>query len=186
MAHAFPRRRISGVVLNVAIASVLVALISVIGTVYLNDGKLDASAFSPSRLKNLFFGQANSLVALDISNGLYPTKGGRAIFYVRGLVKNRGTNESTVKVRAEIYDGEALVRFSETWAGATPSPEDLYNLTSADGLDALGGDTRRASVKPGDQEPFLVAFYEYPPQLEAFRVRVTVIEGPRPQTAAIK
>ena len=113
----------------------------------------------------------------DVSNGLYDTKVGRPVFYVRGEVKNRGAKAGRVRVKAEILDGEDLVRASEALAGATPTPEDLYAVTSPEDVDKLRTrlNPTAAQVPPGEQASFLVVFYEYPPDLKDFRVRVTAL-----------
>ena len=41
-----------------------------------------------------------------------------------------------------------------------------------------------AEVMPGEKRGFLVPFYEYPPDLKGFRVRVSVIEARQGETAA--
>ncbi|MBL8957184.1 MAG: zinc-ribbon domain-containing protein [Myxococcaceae bacterium] len=169
-----PKRGVVAMVWNVVSGFVLLGLLGVLITVVLNEGKVDA-ALSWSKVKALF-SKPRELVAFDISNGLYDTRVGRPVFYVRGEVKNRGARAGRVKVKAEILDGEDLVRSAEGWVGATPSPEDLYGVATADDLAKLS--TRlapnAAKLDPGAAGPFLVAFYEYPPDLKDFRVRVTV------------
>lgn len=168
-------RSVVSMVWNVLSAAMLVVLIGGVAAVVLNDGKVDAS-LSWAKLKSLFVAP-RELVAFDISNGLYDTRSGRPVFYVRGEVKNRGQRSGKVKVKADILDGEDLVRSSTGFAGATPSPEDLYAVATAEDLTALA--TKLApnatQMKPGDQATFLVAFYEYPPDLKDFRVRVSVL-----------
>jgi len=169
-----PKRGVVAMVWNVLSGVVLLGLLAVLITVVLNEGKVDA-ALSWSKLKSLF-SQPRELVAFDISNGLYDTRAGRPVFYVRGEVKNRGASSGRVKVKAEILDGEDLVRSAEGWVGATPSPEDLYGVATADDLAKLAARLapNAAKLDPGAEGPFLVAFYEYPPDLKDFRVRVTV------------
>lgn len=169
-----PKRSVVAMVWNVLSAVVLVALLAVVVTVVLNEGNVDA-ALSWSKVKSLFTAP-RELVAYDISNGLYDTRAGRPVFYVRGEVKNRGSSAGRVKVKAEILDGEDLVRAAEGWVGATPSPEDLFGVATADDLSKLSQKLApsAARLEPGAQGAFLVAFYEYPPDLKDFRVRVTV------------
>jgi hypothetical protein len=168
------KRSVVAMVWNLVSGVVLLALLSVLITVVLNEGKVDA-ALSWSKLKGIF-STPRELVAFDISNGLYDTRGGRPVFYVRGEVKNRGKGSGRVKVKAEILDGEDLVRSAEGWVGATPSPEELYGIATAEDLTKLS--TRLApnatKLDSGAEGSFLVAFYEYPPDLKDFRVRVTV------------
>jgi predicted Zn finger-like uncharacterized protein len=170
-----PKRSMVSVVWNAVSGLVLAGLLAVLVMVVLNEGKVDAS-LSWSKLKGVF-SKPRELVAFDISNGLYETRAGRSVFYVRGEVKNRGPRAGRVRVKAEILDGEELVRAAEGFAGATPSPEDLYSVATAEDLVRLS--TRllpsAATLESGSQSSFLVAFYEYPPDLKDFRVRVTVM-----------
>ncbi len=159
---------------NVVSAAMLLIIVGAVAAVVLNDGKIDP-AQSWAKVKSAF-STPRELVAFDITNGLYDTRAGRPVFYVRGEIKNRGKHAGRVKVKAEIFDGEDLVRAAEGLAGATPTPEDLYAISNADDLEHLA--TRLApsakQIEPGAQADFLVAFYEYPPDLKDFRVRVTV------------
>jgi hypothetical protein len=152
----------------------LLVLVGAIAGVVLNEGKVDPAG-SWKKLKTAF-STPRELVAFDISNGLYDTRAGRPVFYVRGAIKNRGNKSGRVKVKAEILDGEDLIRAAEGFAGATPSPEDLWNVTTAEDLEHLSQKVAPTAQKlsPGDEAPFLVTFYEYPPDLKDFRVRVTV------------
>lgn len=168
------KRGVVAMVWNVLSGTALLALVAVLVAVVLNEGKVDA-VLSWSKLKSLFT-TPRELVAFDISNGLYDTRAGRPVFYVRGEVKNRGSSAGRVKVKAEILDGEDLVRAAEGWVGATPSPEELYAVATADDLTKLAARLAPSAVRlqPGAEGSFLVTFYEYPPDLKDFRVRVTV------------
>jgi hypothetical protein len=167
-------RGVVAMVWNVVSAALLLVLVGSITGVVLNEGKIDPSQ-SWKKLKGAF-SAPRDLVAFDISNGLYDTRAGRPVFYVRGAIKNRGNKNGRVKVRAEILDGEDLIRAAESFAGATPSPEDLWNVATAEDLEHLSQKVAPTAQKlsPGAEAPFLVAFYEYPPDLKDFRVRVTV------------
>ena len=180
-----PRRKLTGLVFNVAIAASLVLLMTVIGTVYLNEGKVELASFSMERLKTTF--SSNSAWAtLDISNGLYDTRGGRPVFFVRGELKNRGETASKAKVRAEILDGNTSIRHADVWVGVTPSPEDLFAIGTAEDVDHLLEKVGQAAVEvpAGEKRSFLVPFYEYPPDLKGFRVKVSVLQSGRGETAA--
>lgn len=180
-----PKRRIGGLIFNLAIASVLVALLTVIVTSYLSEGKVELASFSVERLKGTFSSQAD-WATLDISNGLYDTRAGRPVFFVRGDVKNRTSKAVRAKVRAEILDGDTSIRHADAWIGTAPTPEDLYSISVADDVDKLiaGLQKSSAEVMPGEKRGFLVPFYEYPPDLKGFRVRVSVIEAGQGETAA--
>ena len=180
-----PRRRLGGLVFNVVIASVLVLSMTVIGTVYLNDGKVELASFSWERLKTTFSSNSD-WVTMDISNGLYETRNGRPVFFVRGELKNRTATPTRAKVRAEILDGNTSIRHADVWVGVTPSPEDLFAISTAEDLEHLLEKVGRsaADVPAGDKRGFLVPFYEYPPDLKGFRVKVTVIQSGIGETAA--
>ena len=111
-----------------------------------------------------------------MSNGLYDTRTGKPVFYVRGAVENRGDVPVDARVKVEIVDGPLSVTSAEVRVGAAASPEELYELRTAEELAALGEqwDARAQAVKPGERQPFLVVFYEYPPQLADYRLRLTV------------
>jgi hypothetical protein len=87
-----------------------------------------------------------------------------------------------VKVRAELVDGESLLRATEVFAGATPTPEQLWGVGQGEDLDKLaqGLSDKAVDLKPGEKAAFLVPFYEYPRDLKAFRVRVKVAEAGAP------
>lgn len=180
-----PRRKMGGLIVNVAIASVLVGLLTVIVTVYSSEGKVELASFSPARLQATF-SSPTEWAALDISNGLYDTKSGRPVFFVRGEVKNRSGKATRAKVRAEILDGNTSIRHADAWIGVPPTPEDLYSIAVADDVDRLMAKLQQsaAEVMPGERRGFLVPFYEYPPDLKGFRVRVSVIEAGQGETAA--
>lgn len=182
---ARPKRKLGGLIFNVLIASVLVGVLTVIVTVYLTEGKVELASFSPDRLKSTF-SSPSDWSAQDISNGLYDTKSGRPVFFVRGEVKNRTGKATRAKVRAEILDGNTSIRHADAWIGVAPSPEDLFSISVADDVDRLMTKLEQsaAEVMPGEKRGFLVPFYEYPPDLKGFRVRVTVIEAAKGETAA--
>lgn len=168
------RRTALGVVVNLLIAAVLVVALVVVGSAYLNEGKVNADTLSWDHLRATF-APSTDFVAGDISNGLYDTKAGKPVFFVRGEVTNRGPSAVRVMVKAELLEGSTLVRGAESAAGAPPSPEELFVLTSADDLEALDAKVaqRAPVIEPGATAPFTVTFFEYPPDLKGFRVRVS-------------
>lgn len=177
-------RRALGIVVNVMIAAVLVVGVVVVTSATMNEGKLDVQSIVTS-LKSLVT-PASDFVADDISNGLYDTKMGRPVFFVRGVVTNRSAGSTRVRVKAEILDGATLVRSAEVMAGAPPSPEELFLLAEAAQLKTLmeRSSTKAPAIGPGDAAAFLVTFAEYPPDLKAFRVRVTAQPEGQPTAAA--
>ncbi len=169
-------RRFSGLIVNVSVAALLVVVLLTVGSVYLNEGKLNLSELSVEKARELFL-PARTLVVRDVSNGLYDTAQGRPVFFVRGEVENRGEGAGRARVRAEILDGETLVRSVEGFAGEVPTPEALHAVQSAEDVRALTQRLDRGAqpVAPGARVSFLLAFYEYPPDLAAYRLRVTVL-----------
>jgi predicted Zn finger-like uncharacterized protein len=178
-------RRVAGVVVNLAVAGALMVLFGAGATAYLTGGKLDRTAFSIDRVKTLF-AAPKTMVARGVTNGLYQTRTGRPVLFVHGVVENRGAAAGKGKVRAEILEGEALVRAVEGYAGALATPEDLFGLNNAADVDALNAKSKSAAaaLAPGAQSEFLLTFYEYPPDLASFRIKVTVAEEGAKETAA--
>lgn len=177
-------RRVLGIVVNVLIAAVLVVGLVVVATASANEGKLDMQSIGAS-LKALV-APSSDFTAEDISNGLYDTKMGRPVFFVRGVVTNRTNGTTRVRVKAEILDGATLVRSAEVIAGAPPSPEELNRLVGVTELKVLMDrtSTKAPAVESGGAAPFLVTFAEYPPDLKAFRVRVTATAEGQPTANA--
>ncbi len=172
-------RRVAGMVVNLAVASaLLVALVSV-GTIFLNEGRLDPSSLSLEPLKALFQPPAE-LRAVDVSNGLYDTKSGRQLFYVRGEVENRSRTPAHIVVKVSIVDGALTVGTAKAPLGFSPTPEDLYAVSSPQDLAALGAKATPAAepLAPGARQPFLLAFYDYPPDLSEYQLEVTVERAP--------
>jgi predicted Zn finger-like uncharacterized protein len=179
------RRGVVGVVVNVFIAALLVFGLVVVGSAYLNEGKLSAEALSLDNLKNTFMPSVD-FVASDVSNGLYETKAGRAVFFVRGEVQNRSEGTVKVLVKAEIVEDGKVVRSAESFAGEPATPEELYLIDSGEALEALKAKVERRAQVVGPQQSatFVVPFTEYPPDLKEFRVRVSARAVPASPTAA--
>jgi predicted Zn finger-like uncharacterized protein len=152
----------------------LVSVLVLLASVFANDGAFDSKVFSPERLKALFL-SSGELKTRDISNGLYETRAGRPIFFVRGEVENAGQSPSLVSIKAEILDGEQVVRTSTGVAFGVPTAEELHDIASDDDFKKSSqlAAQRIRPLNPGERAPFLVTFREYPPDLRAFRVRVS-------------
>lgn len=169
------RRILTGLAVNLAIAAGLLLVLGAVGAIYANDGKLDSSAFSIRQIGSSLRA-ASGAMALESWNGIYDTKSGKPVFYIRGEAQNTSAAAARLKVRAEILDGAQLVRAAEILAGAAAGPEELYNIASSQDADALAArlEAAAATVASGGRAPFLVTFYDYPPNLSAFRLKVTV------------
>jgi predicted Zn finger-like uncharacterized protein len=141
---------------------------------YLNDGHLELSSFSWQGFQ-AFIHSPGEIVAVDLSNGLYDTRAGKPVFYVRGTVENHGSEARKVKVRAEILDGTQAIRSVDAFAGANYTPEDLYRIEAAADAESLNlqAASGRAKVDPGGRVPFFLVFYDYPPDLWSYRLKVT-------------
>lgn len=168
------RRSVVGIIVNVFIAALLVFGLVVVGSAYLNEGKVSADSLSVDNLKNTF-APSVPFMANDVSNGLYDTRAGRAVFFVRGEVSNRSEDVAKIIVKAEIIEDGKVVRFAEAFVGEPATPEELYLVANSDALEALQRKVEKRSqpVNPGGNGSFVVAFTEYPPDLKGFRVRVS-------------
>ncbi len=176
-------QRLAAVAAQLVVAAVLVVGLVAVGGAWLNDGKLELSALSPAKMRELV-SPTRPLVAKDLSNGLYETRDGRTLFFVRGEVENRGTAPVQVKALVAMYDGDQRVKSAEGLVGAVPTPEELYSLQKAEEATALRTrlDAAAKEVAPGARAPFVVFFYEYPSDLGGFRLEVTL--EPRGEVAA--
>ncbi|NOK12075.1 zinc-ribbon domain-containing protein [Corallococcus exercitus] len=178
-------RKVTGLVLNLAIATVLVVALGALGTVYLRDGKVDPSTLSPDRLRTLVLPASRPFIASDVSNGLYETRDGRMLFVVRGEAENRSGAAAAVRVRAALFDGDQRVRSAEGLAGALATPEELHAVTTREAATALRQrmDAAALPVPPGGKVPFLVMLQEFPADLSGFRLEVTLEPVPSEPTA---
>jgi predicted Zn finger-like uncharacterized protein len=167
-------QRLSGTVGNIGIAAVLVLVLAAVGNVYVNEGRLDWAALSPRRWAALF-APPTGIVTLDVSNGLYETRGGRPLAYVRGRVENRGQRPGQVKVRAEIWDGSQLLGSSEGLAGVVPTPEEMVQASTRPDVEALRARLQQGApaVPPGKGTDFVLLFDEPPAEVSGLRLKVT-------------
>jgi predicted Zn finger-like uncharacterized protein len=152
---------------------------------YLNDGHFELSSLSWQGFQ-AFVHSPGEIVAVDLSSGLYDTRAGKPVFYLRGAVENRGSEARKVKVRAEILDGTQTIRSVDAFAGANYTPEDLYRIEAAADAESLNlqAVSGKAKVEPGGKLPFFLVFYDYPPDLWAYRLKVTAT-GLLPGVAAL-
>lgn len=176
----------TALVANLVVAAVLVVGLGAVGLGYLREGRVDLSVLSPGRLRALVAPQALPLVAVDVSNGLYETREGRPVFFIRGEALNRTAAATRVRVRAALYDGAQRVRSAEALVGALPTPEELHAAGNTEAASALRQrlDAAAAAVAPGAKAPFLVMFHEYPADLGSFRLEVTLEAAPAEEAAA--
>lgn len=177
-------RSVGGAIANIAAALLLLSGVAAVAGVYLNGGRVDLASLSPDHLQHLWT-RTGDVVPRDVSNGLYDTQGGRAVLYVRGFVENRTGRPGKVKVTAEIYDGDQLLRPGSVYAGQSPTPEDLAAIAGPQDVEALVARLNAGAqvVPPGKRVPFLVPFYEYPTDLTGLRMKVT---ASAPESAARK
>ena len=122
------------------------------------------------------------LAASGVTSGLYERGQGAPLLFVRGTVTSTAPAPlDGVRVIVEVVrDGAVLVR-GEVPVGAVPGPEALHGVADQAGLDralaeaATAGGTRLA---PGGSAPFLIAFADYPANLEGASLRVRTVAGP--------
>lgn len=128
-------------------------------------------------------------VTSDVSNGVYETRAGRSVFFVRGYVTNRTSASARMVVKAELVEAGNVVRSSESWAGFPPNPEEIFSIENVESLQALQRkvEMRSGPFPPEVSAPFVILFNEYPPDLKTFRVRVSARsgEGSGDSTAAV-
>lgn len=169
-----PARRLSGALVNIGVAAVLVVVLAAVGNVYVNEGRLDWGALSPRRWASLFV-PPRGIVTLDVSNGLYETRGGRPLAYVRGRVENRGRQPGQVRVRAEIWSGSQLLGSSEGLAGVLPTPEDMVQASTRLDVETLRSRLQQGApaVAPGKGTDFVLLFDEPPAEMTGLRLKVS-------------
>jgi predicted Zn finger-like uncharacterized protein len=173
---------VTGQVAYLTIAAGLLLALTAIGGVYIKEGRVDASALSPGELVKLL--TPSQFAMRDVTNGLYDTRGNTPIFYVRGEVENRSSKPSRVKVQAALYDGGQRVKSAEGLAGLSPTPEELHAITSAEAAAQLRTrlDAGATVIEPGKRAPFTLVLQEYPKDLGAFRLRVTMEPAPEEES----
>ncbi|QDE92393.1 hypothetical protein BHS06_27350 [Myxococcus xanthus] len=169
-------RKALGFTVNFVLAAALVAVLGTVGRVYLSEGRLDVSALSLDSLRTLFVPAPKPLVAVDVTNGLYETREGRSLFYVRGDAANHSDTAARIRVRAELYDGSQRVASAEVLVGGVPTPEELYGVGSPAAAVALRQrvDEAAVSVAPGAKAPFVVIFPEHPADPGGYRLELTL------------
>ncbi|MCE9667336.1 hypothetical protein LY474_05865 [Myxococcus stipitatus] len=179
-------RKATALVLNLVVAAVLVVGLGAVGLTYAREGRLDLSVLAPEQLEALFVPPPKPLVAVDVSNGLYETRSGRPVFYIRGEVENRTRGATHVRVKGALFDGAQRVRAAEGLAGAVATPEEVHEVGNADAATALRQrmDSAAIAVAPGARAPFLLVFQEYPADLGDFRLEVSAEPAPPPAKAA--
>jgi len=176
-------RKVVAFTINIVLATVLVAVLGMLGRVYLSEGRVDASALSLESLRALLMPAPKPLVAVEVTQGLYETRDGRALFYVRGDAVNHSDAASRIRVRAALFDGGQRVASSEALVGSIPTPEELYDVSTSESASALRQrvDAAAVSVAPGAKAPFVVLFHEHPADPGSFRLELTLEpELPKP------
>jgi predicted Zn finger-like uncharacterized protein len=172
-----PQGKFVRVMVNSLMGLFLAAGGFLLGTALLNEGRF--SLDTGSEIQNPNFPVS------DISNGLYSTVAGRPLFFVRGHVENKTTSPAALMVKAEIVEGNTLLRGSEVRLGRAATPAELFALNGAEAgralTEKLAAEQPLLAAKSGTD--FLVIFFEYPPELQDFRVRVSANPAPAPRAA---
>jgi predicted Zn finger-like uncharacterized protein len=167
-------RQISAVVLNVGLAALLLLVVVGVASSWATAGRVDGSALSPRRLLQAL-APGTGVSPVEVTPGTYETRSGRWLLYVRGRVRNRGAQETRVRVRAEVWDGAQAVKTGETVAGAIASPEELWRAATPADVEALRARLLGAArpVADGQEADFLVLLDEAPRDLSGLRLKVT-------------
>jgi hypothetical protein len=167
-------QRLAGVAAQFVVAAVLVVGLLALGSAWLNDGRVELSSLSPSKMREMV-SPTRPLMGKDLSNGLYETFDGHTLFFVRGEVENRGTAPVRVKASVVLYEGDQKVKSAEGLVGGVPTSEELFTLKNAAAADALRTrlDAAAKEVAPGTRAPFVVFFYDHPSDMGSFRLEVT-------------
>jgi hypothetical protein len=177
-------RRVSGFLLNVGIAALLLVVVGALGSGYLSEGRMEWSMLSPRRWLATVR-SPSGVSPTDVTNGTYETRSGRALVYVRGRVLNRGEPDSRIRVEAELWDGGRRVKTNDTLAGASASPEELWMAGTPAEVEALRRKllAQARGVPAGGEADFLVLFDEVPPELGSLRLRVVTKVEPRERSS---
>ncbi len=165
------------------------------------EGPIDASLFSGERFgKAFYFGPSdNAVVKLD-GVGVYPSRSGKELFFIRGKVTNHSVHEKKLNelgVTAAIRDisGASLEEVKVVLA-PLPSSEDLWLIESAEDIEDLR--SRLANKSPptlaSRESMTFFAILEAPPsdprrlEVEAFldEAAKAVIDEPRSNSAREK
>jgi hypothetical protein len=166
-------RRLTAIALNVGIAGLLLLVLAGLGTGYVNEGRLDWSVLSPRKWLGVL-GPRHGVAPTDLTNGLYETRSGRPVLYLRGRVQNHGEPTARVRVRAELWDSGRRMKTGETVAGASATPEELWQAGTAAEVEALRKKLLASAtpVSDGRSVEFLIVFDEPPAELAGLRLRV--------------
>ena len=166
-------RRVSGFLLNVGIAALLLVVVGALGSGYLSEGRMEWSMLSPQRWLGSLRAPSG-ISPTDVTNGTYETRSGRSLLYVRGRVLNRGERPARIRVEAELWDGGRRVRTSDTVAGASATPEELWLAGTSAEVDSLRKKllAQAKGVQTGGAADFLVLFDDVPQELGSVRLRV--------------
>ncbi len=122
------------------------------------------------------------VVATNVTSGLYETANGRALLFVRGVVRSQSAAPlGPVVVKAEIVVGDQVVARAEGLAGAVATPEELSGVAGqeeADRLRAAVAPRAQREIRPGESVPFLLTFTDWPPDLGGATFRVVAEPAP--------
>ena len=168
-----PANKMGGLIINVILALALIVVLTAAGNLYVTEGASEGPLLSLKGLRSVFASH-RGLVTRDVSNGIYETRAGAAVLFVRGQVENRTQSATRIRVHAEIWDGSQLVKTLEGLAGASATPEDVYGLTSPEDVRALNGKLSQTAVvvPPGGRVPFILNFDSHPEELNGLRLKV--------------
>jgi predicted Zn finger-like uncharacterized protein len=174
--------RLRSIALN-ALALVVLVIVSLALLVLVRSGgKLEPGALRPSSVLRALGGRPlGTFAAVEVTSGAYDRAKGPPLLFVRGRAVSRSDHPvRALRVSVEVVRRGEVVARGQALAGAVLTPEELSGVADAGMLASLGRSAEGrvpAEVKPGDSVPFLVAIADYPGDLSAAALRVTVAEG---------
>lgn len=121
------------------------------------------------------------LRASEVATGTYVTRGGKELFFVRGVAENAsGQHRNALHVAVELLRGDQLIGRVESLANLNASPEDLYTLDTRDNADLqrrLATRSETLAVAANSRVPFVAVFGLGAQEAEGTEVRINVLEG---------
>jgi predicted Zn finger-like uncharacterized protein len=171
-------------VLVSAMALAALLLLSLAILVVWRGGLAPADALRPSAILAALSPRppAGTLLASDVTSGLYERARGAPLLFVRGrVVSTSPVALERVRVVVEVVRDGALLARGEVPVGAVPGPEALFDAADAGAVEralAEAAPPDAGRLAANGSAPFLIAFAEYPANLGGASLRVVPVAGP--------